>query len=189
MQSPALSQGESTAPPTPLPTPTEIEAPKPPIIARPMPSRAATDQPTSKHRTKSASRCQARKLASGNPGVSHPCPSPAIPLTSPSTIPRPFFSEDHTARAASLADYVTISRYPSSRVWTGVAPLIGPSSEMKQSWFSNLFSWTPAVNSTPLLFEFADDRTRCSLRSPPTTAPPPERNASAPRNLRDERSP
>lgn len=140
-------------------------------------------------RTKSASRCQARKLASGNPGVSHPCPSPAIPLTSPSTIPRPFFSEDHTARAASLADYVTISRYPSSRVWTGVAPLIGPSSEMKQSWFSNLFSWTPAVNSTPLLFEFADDRTRCSLRSPPTTAPPPERNASAPRNLRDERSP
>lgn len=56
MQSPALSQGESTAPPTPLPTPTEIEAPKPPIIARPMPSRAATDQPTSKHRPETTKR-------------------------------------------------------------------------------------------------------------------------------------
>ena len=47
MQSPALSQGETTAPSSPLPTPTETEVPVLPAIKRPMPSRANTDQPTS----------------------------------------------------------------------------------------------------------------------------------------------
>ena len=56
MQSPALSHAGTTALPTPLTTPIETEAPVLPVIQRPKPLRASTDQPVATTHPKNSKR-------------------------------------------------------------------------------------------------------------------------------------
>ncbi|CAD6587059.1 MAG: hypothetical protein TREMPRED_004650 [Tremellales sp. Tagirdzhanova-0007] len=178
MQSPALSQGETTASSSPLPTPTETEAPVLPAIRRPMPSRAATDQPTVTQTAKPEVTKRRSYLGDASERDNAVTFNRHSIQVVGEKVRKPITGAKDSRRKSKPAPLDLSPRViqtdqllsPTHSPYLGTPPLgsappspllIGPSSEMKQSWFSNLFSWKPATYTLISADDCASSRAEC----------------------------
>ncbi|ORY33799.1 hypothetical protein BCR39DRAFT_519287 [Naematelia encephala] len=183
MDSPALSQGESTAPPSPLPTPITAEAPTlPPIVTRPVPQRAATTdsgsgsvgvggpRPVPEKRRSYLGDASARDNVQAHTAA-HQRFSTQGPLEKTR---KPILSSTSESKRKSKPAPLDLSPKimqhdqllsPTGSPYLGSAPpsplLVGPRNEAKQSWFSNLFSWKPAMFTLISADDCASSRAEC----------------------------